>query len=193
MDLPKHQRADDHRVRRFPAVWGRTRLPKTPFTPHKVPAAFFFFAFCFQIAMTQEAPARIEEPSSGKFNSLQKSVLVPGWGQFAERKYLDGLVFLAAETFLVIDIMSNNRRGNTNYSLYRQADNTEDAIKYRGLTEKYDKKRNVGMLIAAGVWAVNLLDISMIVRHKSKKGERLDLRMDKHDKGQFTLSLSLSY
>ena len=71
------------------------------------------------------------------FDALQKSLLIPGWGQFAEKKYLKGAVFLSAEIYCLYKIFENNHRGNENYLLYKEAGNVDDVLKYRELTEKY--------------------------------------------------------
>ena len=55
-------------------------------------------------------------------------------------------------------------------------DNVEDAIKYRELTEKYDKNRNLFILAAGGVWALNLVDTYVIVKNKQKK--KLEVKLE---------------
>jgi hypothetical protein len=52
----------------------------------------------------------------------------------------------------------------------------EDAVRYRELTEDYDKKRNIFILAAVGIWAVNLLDIYVIVKKKEKQKIKLQLQ-----------------
>ncbi|MFW6128881.1 MAG: DUF5683 domain-containing protein [Candidatus Aminicenantaceae bacterium] len=109
-----------------------------------------------------------DDKSQKKFTSLHKSLLFPGWGQMAEKKHLKGMVFISSEIFCFYKILSNNHKGNDYYEKYQAADNEEDAIKYRELTEEYDTKRNQYMLAAAGIWIVNLLDIYLIFKKKEK-------------------------
>ena len=55
-------------------------------------------------------------------------------------------------------------KGSRSYSNYRKADNSPDAIYFRQLTERYDKRRNLSLALGAIVWAINLLDMSLSQR-----------------------------
>lgn len=125
------------------------------------------------------------------FDALQKSLLMPGWGQFAEKKYLEGAAFLSAEIFCLYKIFENNHRGNENYILYKAAINIEDSVKYRDLTEKYDRKRNAFILAAVGIWAVNLIDIYVIVKNKKNKDKNFKIQLESGENK--TLGVTLSY
>jgi len=74
--------------------------------------------------------------------SLQKSLLIPGWGQAAEKHCVEAVLFFSSEIFCLYKVFSYNHRGNEYYMLYQKADNREDAARYRRLTENYDTKRN---------------------------------------------------
>jgi len=117
-----------------------------------------------------------EEPERTKFSSLQKSLIIPGWGQLDEKRYLEGSFFLSLEICCLYEVFKNNRRGNSNYHLYKTAGSNDEAIRFRALTERYDKRRNIFMLVAAGVWAVNLFDIYVIVKIKGKEKSGLDIK-----------------
>lgn len=127
-----------------------------------------------------------------KISSLQKSLLIPGWGQIAEKRYLEGVLFLTAETFCIYKIFLYNHKGNDYYDLYKKADNVGDATEYRDLTEKYDTRRNRFILAAAGVWIINLVDIYFIVKKKDKKERnlRLKFKLDENKDLAFTISYS---
>jgi hypothetical protein len=127
----------------------------------------------------------------GSFDALQKSLLIPGWGQFAEKRYLEGAVFLSAEIFCLIKIFENNHRGNENYSLYKTAGNVEDVLKYRDLTEKYDRNRNAFILGAVGIWAVNLIDIYVIVKNKKNKDKNFKIQLESGENK--TLGFTLTF
>ena len=133
---------------------------------------------------------RKELPSPVKFTSLHKSLLVPGWGQLAEKRYVEGIFFLSAELFALYKVFVNNRKGNQYYDQYKEADNGDDAVKFRELTEEYDTKRNQYFLVAAGIWAVNLIDIYFIVKYKKKRENGLGLRVES---GAKELAFTLSY
>lgn len=112
-----------------------------------------------------------EETDQTSFTSLHKSLLWPGWGQLSEKRYLEGILFSAAEAFCIVEILINNHKGNQEYELYKNADNVQDAVKYRSSTERYDTRRNQFMLAAVGIWIVNLVDMYFIFRGK-KTGEK---------------------
>ena len=133
-----------------------------------------------------------ENPKKPSFGSLQKSLLLPGWGQIAEKRYIEGAIFLGAEIFCLAKIFSFIHKGNTQYDLYKAADNMEDAVRYRKLTEKNDASRNQYIVAAFGVWAVNLVDIYVIVkgRQNKQKSLRFWLECSKEPKTVFGFSYS---
>lgn len=124
------------------------------------------------------------------FSSLKKSLLIPGWGQLAEKRYIEGFLFFSAEIFSFYQIFSNNHKGNKYYRKYRDASSVDEAVHYRELTEKYDKHRNIYILAAVGIWAVNLIDIYVIVRRKEKRKLELKLESGEDKRLAFTLSYS---
>lgn len=124
-------------------------------------------------------------------SSLGKSLLFPGWGQLAEKKYAEGILFLAAETFCLVEVFSLNHKGNAHYNKYREAERAADAEAFRDLTVKYDKKRNAYILAAAGVWVLNLIDIYLIV--KNKKNPRIKARIQSGQDQRATVSISYSF
>ncbi len=141
-------------------------------------------------------PSFSQEESNGPpkergFDSLQKSLLIPGWGQLAEKRYLEGVLLLSTEIFCLYKLVANNQKGNENYRLYKAAENIDDTVKFRNLTEKYDKRRNVFILAAAGVWAVNLIDIYVIVKSKKKKNKNLKIQLKGGEKK--TLGFTLTF
>jgi hypothetical protein len=128
-----------------------------------------------------------------KISSLQKSLLIPGWGQLSEKRYSEGVLFLSVELFCIYKIFSYNHKGNDYYDLYKKADNVSDATEYRDLTEKYDTKRNRFILAAAGVWIVNLIDIYFIVKKKDKKDKNLRLKFKLNENKNLAFTISYSF
>ncbi len=126
-------------------------------------------------------------------NSLQKSLLLPGWGQASERHYAEAVLFIAGEAFCLYGFFDQNHKGNEAYALYRAAQGREDAVRYRSQTEAFDTKRNRFLLAAAAVWLVNLADIYWIVsgRNKNPTHQKISLRLDCGE-GQ-SLAVALSY
>jgi hypothetical protein len=137
---------------------------------------------------TAQAQNQSGEPDKDhSFNSLKKSLIIPGWGQFAEKRYIEGVLFLSSEVFSLYKIFANNHRANINYRLYKDADNIDDAVRYRELTEKYDKNRNIYILAAVGIWAINLVDTYVIVKNKEKK--KLKVKLENHDDKKLAIAI----
>jgi len=126
-------------------------------------------------------------------NSLQKSLLLPGWGQASEKRYAEAFLFFAGEVVCLYGFFDQNHKGNDAYALYRAADNRDDAVLYRRRTEGFDTRRNRFLLAAAAVWLINLADIYWIVsdRNKDPTGKKISLRLDCGE-GQ-SLAVALSY
>jgi hypothetical protein len=110
------------------------------------------------------AAAKEAAPESRPFGPLEKSLLIPGWGQFSVGRPVEGVLFLGSTVLCLISALSDNHRGNANYSLYKAAANSTDAVRFRALTERYDRRRNQFLLAGAAVWALNLLDIALLVK-----------------------------
>ena len=138
----------------------------------------------------EEIPEITEETS---FTSLHKSLVFPGWGQFSERRYVEGIIFSGAELFCLIEMFVNNHKGNQNYKLYKQAETVQDAVKFREMTEKFDTKRNQYLIAAAGVWILNLIDIYIIVKKREKKSQKPALNIMTGEGGLIKLSLSVKF
>ena len=128
-----------------------------------------------------------------KFTSLQKSLLIPGWGQISEKRYLEGILFLSAEVFCLYKVISYNHKGNDYYNLYKNADNISNALEYRALTEKYDTKRNRLILAAAGIWIINLVDIYFIIKKKDKKERNLKIKLEHNENKDLAFTINFSF
>jgi hypothetical protein len=156
-----------------------------------VQAVFLTIALCLAIA----PPLPAEEKAAPKpgLGPLEKSLLIPGWGQLSEKRYVKGSLFLAAEIALLYGFAANNSLGNENYGLYKKAETMDDAVRYRRLAEKYDTRRNRFLLAAAAVWGLNLLDISLIVNNKDAGGPKASLRIEHGGLGQIRLAASYRF
>jgi len=155
-------------------------------------------AICFVAVLNCLSPCFAQQDKTSQqteqktgLTSLKKSLLIPGWGQLAEKRFVEGIFFLGAEIFSIYQIFHNNHKGSIYYDKYRGAENVEDATRYRELTEDYDKKRNIFILAAAGIWAVNLLDIYVIVKNKEK--QKLKLKLQSVDPKGMAITLHFSF
>ncbi len=73
--------------------------------------------------------------------------------------------------------------------LTRRPPNQPDAVRLRQETEKRDSRRNQYLLAGAAVWALNLLDIHLIVRGKEGAAKVLSLRLG-HDATQAIVAVA---
>jgi hypothetical protein len=149
-------------------------------------------AFSFFPCGAQEV-APEESPPEKKFTSLHKSLLFPGWGQLSEKRYIEGVLFLSAEIFALYKVFTYNHKGNTAYAQYKEAASVADAVYHRQMTEDYDKKRNQYLLVASGVWVINLVDIFFIMKNKEKKGKNLRLKLESGNNKSLALTLSYRF
>ena len=156
-------------------------------------AAVIGAALVFSFAAASAQPSKTTEDSQDKVisPSLKKSLVLPGWGQLAEKRYADGALCLAAEAFCLYEVLFFNHKGSIYYRKYQEAGTTPDAVRFRELTEKYDKKRNAYILAAAGVWVLNLVDIYIIV--KNKKTSKIKLNIQSGQDQKMALSVSYSF
>ncbi|MGD9344716.1 MAG: DUF5683 domain-containing protein [Candidatus Aminicenantes bacterium] len=153
---------------------------------------FLVLAFSFLPCAGQEV-APEESSQEKKITSLHKSLLLPGWGQLAEKRYVEGIIFLSAEIFALYKVFSYNHKGNRAYARYKDATSVADAVAQRQMTEDYDKKRNQYLLVAAGVWAVNLIDIYFIMKNKDHKGKNLRLKLESGKNKSLALTVSYRF
>jgi hypothetical protein len=128
------------------------------------------------------------DPAKG-LGPLEKSLLVPGWGQLSEKRWLEGAFFLAAEAFCIVQALRLNKLGNSAYLAYKAAASLDDAVRLRQETERRDSRRNQYLLAGAAVWALNLLDIHLIVRGKEGAAKELTLRFG-HDTTQAIVAVA---
>lgn len=139
-------------------------------------------------------PPQNEPPASTQatpFTSLHKSLLIPGWGQLAEKHYVEGALFASAAVFSLVQVFSFNHKGNRYYRKYQQAVTVEEAALFRERTETYDTRRNQYLLLTAGIWTVNLIDVYVIVKRKEKKKRDLQIKLE-HG-GDKELAVTLRY
>jgi hypothetical protein len=149
-------------------------------------------AFSFVPCLGQEV-APEETPPEKKFTSLHKSLLFPGWGQLAEKRYIEGILLLSAEIFALYKVLTYNHKGNTAYAWYKDATSVADAVQHRQMTEDYDRKRNQYLLVAAGVWVINLIDIYLITKERDKKGKNLRLKIESGKNKSLALTVSYRF
>lgn len=156
---------------------------------------FLCFLCCllFFSSLGQAQDTSKDQQKERAFGPLHKSLLIPGWGQLDEKQYLKGIVFVSAEIFCLVNVFTNNHKGNKNYRLYQDAGNVDDAVYYRDLTEKFDRRRNAYILAAMGVWALNLVDIYFTVQNREKEKSQVIFKFQSGSLGRMTVSLNIRF
>jgi hypothetical protein len=102
-------------------------------------------------------------------------------------------VFLSAEIFALYKVFTYNHKGNKAYTQYRDATSVDNAVRHRQMTVDYDKKRNQYLLVATGVWVINLIDIYLIMKNKEKKGKNLRLKLESGKNKSLALTISYRF
>lgn len=166
-------------------------MARNPARRPDVRAVILTIALC--LAIVPRLPAEEKAAPKPGFGPLEKSLLIPGWGQLSEKRYVKGSLFLAAEIALLCGFAANNALGNENYDLYKKAESMDDAVRCRRLTERYDARRNRFLLAAAAVWGLNLLDISLIVKNKESGGPKASLRIEHGGLDQIRVAASYRF
>lgn len=105
--------------------------------------------------------------------ALERSLLFPGLGQLYEKQYLKAALFAGAELACLALVAVHFAEGKDAYWNYRQAASSADAVRWRNETERLDRRRNAAILAAAGVWALNLVDIFVHAKKKYGRGKSL--------------------
>lgn len=137
--------------------------------------------------------AKGEASSRPRLTSLHKSLLIPGWGQISEKRYIEGLLFLTAEAFCFYNVFTYDRKGNYYYQKYKEAIIPSDVATYRELTEKFDVKRNKYLAAAVAIWAFNLVDIYIIIKKKERKRSNLAFHFDISAEKEFSASVNFCF
>lgn len=98
--------------------------------------------------------------------ALVGSLLFPGLGQLREKLYAKAALLASAEAACLALAVIHARRGDAAYRRYGTAGSREDALSWRRETERHDRRRNVAIAAAAGVWALNMADILLTVKKR---------------------------
>jgi len=105
--------------------------------------------------------------------ALVGSLLFPGLGQLREKQYAKAALLASAEAACLALAVIHARRGDAAYRRYGAAGSLADAVRWRRETERHDRRRNVTIAAAAGVWALNMADI--LVTTKKRYGRKRSL------------------
>jgi hypothetical protein len=116
--------------------------------------------------------------------ALERSLLFPGLGQLVEKQYAKAALFAAAEVFCLVQVVINARAGNDAYRRYRAAADGDAAVAWRRETTRCDRRRNTAILGAAGIWALNMVDIFVFAKKKYGRERSLSFHPFYHHEPQ---------
>jgi hypothetical protein len=126
----------------------------------------------WRIAVPAQGALQVKTPPAEKTplrKALERSLLFPGLGQLGEKQYFKAALFGGAEIVCLVQVLIFMGKGNGAYEDYRNAGDPQAATEFRGLTGKYDRRRNTFILAAAGVWVLNMIDILVFAKKKYGK------------------------
>jgi len=126
-------------------------------------------------SFAQETPRKTDP-------ALIQSLVFPGVGQIREKQYAKGILLAAAECFCIVQAFVANQKADRYYWNYRFSTNTEETLTNRQLTERFDRKRNQYILIGAGIWVLNLVDIHTHIKRKQKTPVQISIRPNTDDR-----------
>jgi hypothetical protein len=98
-----------------------------------------------------------------------KSFLVPGWGQWAQKRRVPAVLFAALEAGAITTAVVYAVRGSHAYQRYQDATTEEDAVRWREETMRLDRARNVSIVASAAVWGLNVLDAALAERRAHRR------------------------
>ncbi len=98
-------------------------------------------------------------------NGAWRSVIVPGWGQFHQKRYMSGIVFLGGEVALLSSAFYFKSKYSSNNTHSLEASSVSMKQKYRDRANKYNTYSLITFGAAAGWYIYNLVDA-----FTSKKG-----------------------
>ncbi len=110
-----------------------------------------------------------------RVDSLYRSLVAPGWGQFYNRQAWKAYIIIGLEAVAVGGAVWSYFLKEDRYDKYKNATSTEEAQRYYDKAERYRVMTNAFIYSAIGVWALNVIDA--VVSGKSEK--RLKLKTKK--------------
>jgi hypothetical protein len=116
--------------------------------------------------------------------ALERSLLFPGLGQLGEKQYAKAALFAASEIACLALVVVQIGKGNDVYWNYRNAASADDAVRWRRETERCDRRRNIAILGAAGVWVLNMVDMFTFAKKKYGRERSLALHPFYHHETQ---------
>ena len=118
-----------------------------------------FLGGVIMAAPAQSQPAdSLPSKSVSPTGALVRSALVPGWGQFYNKKYIKAGVFALGESYLIYSIATNWKKADDHKSNFQgSADPLYRALEFAEY-EKYRDRRNLNLWIMAAALFYSMFD-----------------------------------
>jgi hypothetical protein len=100
--------------------------------------------------------ARIRKPNPT--GALVRSVVVPGWGQFYNKKYIKASVFFIGQGYLIYGIASDWRNTDKHEKGFKTSDDPAVKAAEFSLYTKYRDRRNIKMWIMTATIFYSMFD-----------------------------------
>jgi len=150
-------------------------------------------------AGTAESPPEPESEISN-FSPQTKSLLLPGWGQYAQGNKIRGTAYMTLELLAIGFAGYYGYQGSDYYDQYQAAADADRAEYYRKKTVSADEKRNIAILTGVSIWAISAVDIFFFNREEADgkakiyRSEWLDVNSValKGESGAVCLTVSLA-
>lgn len=111
-----------------------------------------------------------------KVDSLYRSLVAPGWGQFYNRQAWKSYIIIGLEAICVGGAVWSYFLMEDRYDKYKNAIDTASAEKWYDRAERYRVMTNAFIYSAIGIWALNVIDA--VVSGKSEKTLKLKTKKE---------------
>ncbi len=118
--------------------------------------------------MSASLPGEMNQPV---LDPLTRSMLLPGWGQYANGQKVKGSALISLFGIGIGMSLYYGIEGSGYYDEYKDADNPAQASKFRHLTKQADKRRNQAIMATGIIWGLSLLDMLLSDKDRGKNDE----------------------
>jgi hypothetical protein len=105
------------------------------------------------------AASEPESKKKDKKKPVSISLFIPGLQQFKTRRHVKGALLLGGFLCTVAGAVVYNKKGNDWYKKYTDSIDIEEIARYRALTEKSFRRRNLFIAGVFAVFAIHVLDV----------------------------------
>ena len=122
-----------------------------------------------------------------------RSLLIPGWGHFYKKQHTKGIVFLGAEVATIASSMYFQNRYNYNLKQSRETPILDLQIEYTNRAHSQQLYRNISMGACAVVWALNVLDATLVDGRPRYVESNFDFAINSTHNHELLVSLTYTF